>query len=491
MAPTTLRPVLQLGNLLFLALFALPLTGEPSYAESQGGATYAEQRPLPDRWHSRFLEEPVFGGRVFVVEAGDRQAPPVLLVHGLGQNGLRDWRRVIRALEDNYRVVALDLPGFGRSPTPSGALSPRRYTRLLFWLTRRLEMGKVHLVGHSMGAAIAIHLAANHPAKVKDLFVANVAGILQRTAFLSGIISPRDLTTNLPPILESGLQGLLGQSKRFLKRIIVTTDLDPTTVLRRSSTPWQTSLDRRPNINAAISLLETNFSAEVHSLTVPTTIVWGSEDNVVPIRTGHLLHGLLPRNAFQVLEGADHVPMRTHTDAFVRLLKEAFAQPPHSVGGNRRQAPVEDRECYNQKNVEISGHFDEIRLSHCPGAQLRDVWANQIQINNSHDVSLRHVKIATETEAPGLDLLNSEVEATDLRVEGEPAIRLDGGQLDLAGGILRSSQAAFVNRAESLVVVSVTRIESGIEEGYLHGALVAPEGPLDDSPRLNSARRPR
>lgn len=480
----------------FLALLALtaPLVCCANHTrESPAAASVAQAHPLPERWDGRYLEEPVFDGRIFVVEAGPRQAPPVLLVHGLGQNGLQDWREVIRALENDHRVVALDLPGFGRSPSPSGKLSPERYSRLLAWLTQRLEMDRAHLVGHSMGGAIAIYFAAHYPVKVQDLVVADVAGILHRVAFLSGIVSLKEYGSgsNLPPILANGLQGLLGQSQRLLERILVTTDLDPTMVLRQSSTPWQKFLEERPNVNAAISLLETDFSAEVHSLATPTTIVWGSEDETVPKRTGHLLHGLLPKNAFHVLEGADHVPMRSQTDGFLRLLKGALAKPPHTGSGRPGQSPVNDRECYDQKNVEISGRFDEIRLSHCPGAELHEVRANRIHISNSQDVSLRHVKVEPETEAPGLDLLNSEVEATDLRVEGKPAIRLDGGELDLAGGVLRSSQAAFVNHSESLVVVSVSRIDSDIRKGYLHGALVAPRGVLDDSPKLRSAKRPK
>lgn len=488
---TTLAPMASLGKLLILITLSVPLTACTTPTESQGTPLDGHRPPLPERWEGHYLEEPVFGGRVFVVEAGSRNAPPVFLVHGLGQNGLRDWREVIMALEGDHRVVALDLPGFGRSPTPSGPLSPERYANLLAWLMERLEVDKAHLVGHSMGGAISIYFAAHYPTKVKDLFVADVAGILHRVAFLSGIVSLKDYDSGLPPILASGLQGLLGPGNRLLERILVTTDLDPTWVLQRGPTPWQGFLDERPNVNAAISLLETNFSAEVHSLAIPTTLVWGSDDEMVPIRTGHLLHGLLPRNAFHVLEGADHTPMRSRTDGFMHLLKKALATPPERMPTEPSQQTLEDRECYDQENMVISGDFDEIRLSHCSRVKLHGVRANRVRISSSSDVSLRHVKIESDKEDAGLRILDSEVEATDLQVTGEPAIWMDGGQLDLAGGSLHSTQAALVTYSETLVVVSVSRIKSGVRKGYLHGAVLAPAGVLDDDPSLTNARRPR
>src|SRR3990170_7761154 len=64
---------------------------------------------------AEFVDEPVFGGRVMLYQAGPRGADAVVLVHGLGRNAAKDWAYVIPALAERYSVYALDLPGFGQS----------------------------------------------------------------------------------------------------------------------------------------------------------------------------------------------------------------------------------------------------------------------------------------------------------------------------------------------------------------------------------------
>ncbi|MCC7100804.1 MAG: alpha/beta fold hydrolase, partial [Rubrivivax sp.] len=114
---------------------------------------------LPSDWLLRLEDEPVLGGRMLVVQAGARTAPPLLLVHGLGQNGFTDWVPVMQPLARRWRVIALDLPGFGYSSQPQAKLSPTAYARVLERLLSRLGVPALPVVGHSMGGAVALRLA--------------------------------------------------------------------------------------------------------------------------------------------------------------------------------------------------------------------------------------------------------------------------------------------------------------------------------------------
>jgi pimeloyl-ACP methyl ester carboxylesterase len=131
---------------------------------------------LPERWHAQYVSEPVFGSRMYIVEAGRPNAPVVLLVHGLGESGYQDWWETIHGIEARYRVITMDLPGFGRSTVPHGELSPPRYARLLHWLTEQLGLDEFHVVGHSMGAAVALYYAGEYPERVANVVLVDAAG---------------------------------------------------------------------------------------------------------------------------------------------------------------------------------------------------------------------------------------------------------------------------------------------------------------------------
>ena len=107
-----------------------------------------------------FAVDPVFGSRTYIEEWGDPANPPVILVHGLGDNGARDWRYLAPALAENFYVVAFDLPGFGRSEKYNALYTPDTYTSVVQWIADTYVDGRFTLIGHSMGGAIALNYAA-------------------------------------------------------------------------------------------------------------------------------------------------------------------------------------------------------------------------------------------------------------------------------------------------------------------------------------------
>lgn len=111
-----------------------------------------EEEKFPESWKTRTVIEPIFDSGLFVVEAGKQNRNTIVLVHGLGSAGLRDWIKIIPILEKNFHVVAVDLPGFGASGRPKGRYSPTNYAKVVHWVIDRYAHDDVFLVGHSMGA---------------------------------------------------------------------------------------------------------------------------------------------------------------------------------------------------------------------------------------------------------------------------------------------------------------------------------------------------
>jgi pimeloyl-ACP methyl ester carboxylesterase len=134
----------------------------------------------------------VFGGRVVLYRAGRRGAEPVVLVHGLGKIGARDWAHVIPALASRYEVYALDLPGFGASDKGNHLYSPANYARVLDSLLAERVRRPFNLVGHSMGGVIALTFAADYPERVRRLVVADVAGCTARCTASSSAARSRN-----------------------------------------------------------------------------------------------------------------------------------------------------------------------------------------------------------------------------------------------------------------------------------------------------------
>jgi pimeloyl-ACP methyl ester carboxylesterase len=130
------------------------------------------------------ITEPVFHAKVHIYTAGQDGAPTVVLIHGLGDNGARDWDGLITVLARDFRVVAFDLPGFGHSSKGNELYSPENYTAFLrYLLVEHVRARTISLVGHSMGGAIALRYAARYPQDVTALVLVDVPGILHPMAY--------------------------------------------------------------------------------------------------------------------------------------------------------------------------------------------------------------------------------------------------------------------------------------------------------------------
>jgi pimeloyl-ACP methyl ester carboxylesterase len=121
----------------------------------------------------------------------------LVLIHGLASNA-GFWRYVIPELSKNYRVIAVDLPGYGKSGKRGFPVSLTYYADQIARLAEELQLGKIIPVGHSMGGQISMHLALRYPDKVKKLVLASPAGVEKFSAgegkWLRNVFRIDDLT---------------------------------------------------------------------------------------------------------------------------------------------------------------------------------------------------------------------------------------------------------------------------------------------------------
>jgi predicted alpha/beta-fold hydrolase len=137
--------------------------------------TDTDLRDYPKHYQFHRVIEPIHNSPLFFVESGDKSTPTVILIHGLGEAASKDWLAVIPALEKDYHVYALDLPGFGLSKGDYFKYSPKQYSRIINWFidnyAQNKVTGKPTIVGHSMGGAVSLFFAATYPPSTEEIGV--------------------------------------------------------------------------------------------------------------------------------------------------------------------------------------------------------------------------------------------------------------------------------------------------------------------------------
>ena len=438
--------------------------------------------PLPSHWQQSRIEEPIFGGVVHVIETGQKNNRNIILVHGLGYSGLRDWLDVIPQLESDYHVIALDLPGFGESDPTSLQLAPQRYAQLLKWLIPQFSQQKVTVIGHSMGGAISLRFASEFPEMVERLIMVDTAGVLHRSVFVRHMTQMPDRYEWLANYQHrfNFIDSAVSRFNRFINKISgsVLSQLDklpdPTLVLIQNPFAQKYVYKDRPTLNAAIGLINEDFSQAIDKLSVPTHIIWGENDQVAPLRTGELLQFHIDNAELNVIQDAGHVPMKDKPPEFMHKLMYALNNPPiklqHStdVKNEHLSTPATPSTlfCNNQNDRSFSGEYAYVHISGCQYITLSHLSAEQIFIENS-DVALQDVVVKSDNLA--MEVNNSFVTMTNVRLQGKTALKVKGSTVDAAGTEFTSSNHPIQVVEDSLIYLSVSHQQYNGKLQYLHG----------------------
>lgn len=433
--------------------------------------------------------DPVFGGSVHVVEAGDRSRPSVVLVHGVGELASDIWQELIPALARDYHVLAFDLPGFGRSDKGNRLYSPERYGELLHALTRARVGKPFMLVGHSLGGNIALHYAASHPQDVERLVLIDVAGVLHRISY-SQTMAHAGIEA-LPALVPGQGAVLRGVAANLLATVLRNNELlEAGEWLVLTDARWRERILRGdPQTIAAYAMIMTDYSDLIREVQAPTLIVWGERDTVAPLRTAKVLATHIPRAGLVTFEASGHVPMTDEPRRFHALLGEFLAAAPAERDAllTRHRFPIEHGApragaqpavCRGAQGQVFEGDYTRIELDGCRDAVLRNLRAREVVIRNS-SATLENCALTSELTA--LQVEDARVEVTACRIEGEVAAAFARSRLDFAGVKLVGRRHALHNLAApsatpaadghgAHVVFSTSRMRSGAGgERWLHG----------------------
>lgn len=259
--------------------------------------------------------------------------PAVLLVHGFGADS-SNWVRFANALEGEFRFIIPDLPGHGDTTATTDmnyniALQAERLHRLM----SELGIPRYHVAGNSMGGAIAIRMAEQQPVRLLSMGLIDAAGTGMVTDAFNQLLEsgesnpliPRDAEdffTTLdwameePPYMPDFFIRVMGEKKAANAPV--------------ADKVWQ-------DINEPGDL---DYSEDMLSgIQVPTLIVWGDQDKLLPVESADRFHEALPNSRKMILSGIGHVPMAEAPDKTAVFFRTFWAEASQA---DRKAALVTD-----------------------------------------------------------------------------------------------------------------------------------------------------
>jgi len=238
--------------------------------------------------------------------------PPLLLLHGIGSNS-RSFRHQLADLADGWTVVAWDAPGYGRSDDPLQPFSLEDLADRAVGLLDELEIERAHVLGVSMGGVVAQLVYHRHPRRVRSLILAdtNPGG--------GGLPEPERserVRQRLDALERSGPRGMAeARAPRLLRPGAPAELLAEVTDIMAEVRP-------AGYCAAASALGQTDLTPLLGAIEVPTLVIHGEQDAVVPPETGRMLADSIPGARLVLIPDAGHVSNQEQPAAFNAAVRQ-------------------------------------------------------------------------------------------------------------------------------------------------------------------------
>lgn len=308
-----LRALKWLAVILIVAVVGLGIWG---YAPDRD---IAELREEYGAQPSQFIDLPN-GQTVHVRDTGPRDAPVLLLMHGSGAS-LHTWDGWVEALGEQYRIIRYDHPGHGLTgPHIDNDYSAKGYADIAALLMQELNVESYIVAGNSMGGWVAWNHALDHPDAVRGLILVDASG------------APRAKSSKLP----IGFQ--LAQSeafkpliRSFTPRSIIASTLkgsvaDPDAITDEQIDRYWNLLRYPGNRDAMLVRSDgrgtPRDAAEIANITVPTLILWGAQDTLIPVESARWFDNILPDSNLVIYGDLGHIPMEEDAKRTARDVQE-------------------------------------------------------------------------------------------------------------------------------------------------------------------------
>lgn len=257
------------------------------------------------------------------------RGPALVLLHGLA--GTRHtWDPVLPALAQRATVIAPDLPGCGRSAPPDGDYSLGAFANGVRDLLDALDVGAATVVGHSLGGGIAMQFAYQFPERCQRLVLVSSGGLgpdvglplraaaLPGAGLLIGLVVREGLIRATTAVGRAASTIGIRPRNDLVQQLHSVASLADGERRRAFVQTLRAVVDHRGQRISARSRLH-------HARELPTLIVWGTRDRVIPVEHAQIAHEHLPASRLELFEGAGHFPHVSEPERFTEVLLDFLA----------------------------------------------------------------------------------------------------------------------------------------------------------------------
>ena len=254
------------------------------------------------------------GLKTHVRDEGKRDGPALLLIHG-SNSSLQTWEPWVARLGGKYRIISLDLPGHGLTGAdPTGDYHYARYVDVVDQVMTKLAVPVFAVAGNSMGGGVAWHYVIAHPSRVSALVLVDAAGVPAWQAKkapigfrIARMPVIRNLAEYITPrsIIEDSLKTSVSN-----QAVVTKVAVDRYWELLRYPGNRRATLDRF----ALVHNVEPATKEAMAGIKVPTLVMWGDEDNLIPVSSARWFAGAIAGSKLVIYPGVGHVPMEETAD---------------------------------------------------------------------------------------------------------------------------------------------------------------------------------
>ena len=395
-----------------------------------------------------------FSGSAWVLEAGPADGPRVVLIHGIAQDAAHDWDELIPELARTRRVIAFDLPGFGRSSRPAAPYTPETYANFVDEILDARVDGKFDVVAHSMGVSVALEVARRRPTQLRRLVLVDGAALLHGQALsLERIDRQKE---GLGPFggLVDGVRNAAfdlmgGVPDDFAHRVAV-------------SMPGESAAKAAAGVSAHDS------NTGLDAVLAPTLVVWGKRDEIASPRGAWALASRIDYAHLEFIASAAHTPMLETPRRFNALtLGWLDGESVGNVIGPADTSSKRDAGCKKGKGTKrFRGSYRRIVIDDCNDVEMEGVRAQEIELISSTVVGR---DVVVKGKSTGLSMHRSRFHLSGGSFDAPTPMRMLGSEVDFAGVEFVGKEVAVEASGTAKLLCSLCSMEAGGERGHLHG----------------------
>ncbi|MBX7182244.1 MAG: alpha/beta hydrolase [Bacteroidia bacterium] len=263
------------------------------------------------------------GKEIHYVDEG--QGFPILMIHGF-MGSHHNFEKFADSLKNQFRIIRLDLPGFGMSeffdPNHGELDLKTEYVNFFKFFIDSLHLGQFHLIGNSMGGMMSWYIAASFPQHVKSLTLLNAAGYDMLNVLDNA--APILQYPFLEPFMRRGLPPSGAKAGLLVCYYNDSLVNEQDALFNNSMHNIQGNLQNAFTIAGSGQYPDT---AMIKTIQAPTLIVWGNEDEIIPVDHAQRFKKDIPHAKLLIYQQCGHVPMMEKTSE----LKKDFLEFIHSI----------------------------------------------------------------------------------------------------------------------------------------------------------------